>query len=286
MRALALFAAFFCSLAAFAEEPFVVKYIGSNPGIKEDYYLELIDAALKATEDTHGSYRIAFSEAPITSKRKREMLLSGDRINIDRLSGFPSQQDLRQGIIKVNYPLLHNMLSYRVPLIKKGGQVRFDNVKSLRDLRNLSVGMGQGWEGDIYKSNGFNLVVAPNTVLLLKMLVVGRYDFLPLSAVEIEDFYKIDEQVIGELVSEKNLLICSPLPVFFYVSASFPLLAERLRIGLEKIDANGQEDKIFEKYFSEKLKKLNLSKRIIFELQNPENDGTFYIKSHAILERY
>ena len=286
MRALALLAAFFCSLVAFAEEPFVVKYIGNNPGIKEDYYVELIDAALKATEDTHGSYRIVFSEAPITSKRKREMLLSGERVNIDRLSGFPSQQDLRQGIIKVNYPLLHNMLSYRVPLIKKGGQVRFDNVKSLRDLRNLSVGMGQGWEGGIYKSNGFNLVVAPNTVLLLKMLIAGRYDFLPLGAVEIEDFYTIDERVVGELVPEKNLLICSPLPVFFYVSGSFPLLAERLRIGLEKIDASGQEDRIFEKYFAEKLKKLNLSKRIVFELQNPDSDGTFYIKSHAILERY
>jgi hypothetical protein len=272
--------------ASFAQSVLTVKYIGNNSGVKEDYYLELIDAALKITEPHFGPYKIDFVQEQLTSQRKHELLVTGERLNIDRLVGFHNNAGPRSVLLQVKMPLLRGFMGYRVPLIRRDKQTVFDHVNTLDDLKKIPLGLGKGWEGYIYQKNGFNLTEPINFETLLKMLAGGRFDFVPLSAIEIEDNYQIDTQTLDILVPENHILIHTALPNYFYVSPNAPELASRLNIGLKELQKNGQMNKIFDKYFLLRLKKLNLGKRKIIEIPNPEDDGSLGPIDHSVLKAY
>ncbi len=281
---------FLCTLlmccAGAAEPVLMVKYIGNNSGVKEDYYLELIDAALKTTEPKFGAYKVNFVREQLTSQRKHELLVSGERLNIDRLVGFHNNAGPRSVLLQIKMPLLRGFMGYRIPLIRRDSQAAFDRVNTLDDLRKIPLGLGKGWEGYIYQKNGFNLTEPINFETLLKMLAGGRYDFVPLSAIEIEDYYQIDNQTLDSLVPENHILIHTALPNYFYVSPNAPELATRLNAGFKQLQKNGGMNKIFDKYFLARLQKLNLPNRKIIEIPNPEDDGSLGRVDHKLLKVY
>ena len=255
--------------------PLIVKYLGNNSSlVNEDYYLALISAALKATEASHGSYQVVFTQELITSERKHELLVDGNKVNVDRLVGFPNQKGAREGLLRVAVPLLNNFMGYRILLIRQEDQPRFDQIHSRVELAKLPMGFGKGWEGHVYKHNGFSVAEPLTMKSMLKMLAAKRYFFVPLSAIEIDDHYQIDGARVENLVPEQSLLLYMPMPVYFYVSPNYPVLAERLTLGLEQLSASGQMDAIFAAHFGERLKRLGLAKRRLIELDNPDDDGS------------
>ena len=277
-----------CLIApASAEEPLLVKYLGNNTSlVSEDYYLALINAALKVTEPTHGAYRFVFTQESLNSERKHELLVDGEKINVDRLVGFPNQKGAREGLLRVPVPLLNGLMGYRILLIRSEDQPRFSKVKTLKQLTDFSMGFGRGWEGHVYRHNGFTVAEPPTMESLLKMLAGKRYSFVPLSVIEIDDHYTIDGAEVDNLVPEQSLLIYMPMPVYFYVSPAYPMLAERLSLGLEQLAANGQQRVIFDAHFGARLDRLNLSKRKLIELTNPDDDGSLGKPDHTRLRAY
>lgn len=273
-----------CHLASAG--PAIVKYVGNNQAINEDYYLALIDAALKATMGDFGTYQLQYSQQPLASERKHELLVAGEILNIDRLVGFPTNDGPRKGLLRVPVPLLNGFMGYRVLLIRAENQARFSAITRLDELIQLPMGFGKGWEGYVYKENGFSLTETISVSMMLKMLAGKRYAFVPLSAIEIDERYQIDGRAVDYLVPEKTLLIYMPLPVYFYVSPREPLLAERLTKGLELLNASGDMERIFMAYFSERLKRLKLSQRKIFELKHPDDDGSLGAPNHQVLNRF
>lgn len=267
-------------------EPQLVKYLGNNSSIREDYYLVLITAALRVTESDYGPYRLVYSQEALASERKHELLISGEKLNIDRLVGFPVQGGPRQGLLRVDVPILNGIMGYRILLIRKENQTRFSSIDTLADLRYLPMGFGKGWEGHVYKYNGFSVIETINLSIMLKMLAGKRYAFVPLSAIEIDDAYEIDGMAVDYLVPEKSLLLYMPLPVYFYVSPTEPVLAERLTKGLRELKASGEMDRIFSEHFGERLKRLNLAQRTIIELENPDDDGSLGKPNHQQLNAF
>jgi len=273
--------------AALADEPLLVKYLGNNTdSISEDYYLAIIDAALNATESTYGPYQLVFTQEQLSAERKHDLLVVGEKVNVDRLVGFPTQKGPRKGLIRIGMPLLNGFMGYRILLIRQEDQTRFAGIKSIEELHKLSMGFGTGWEGHVYKYNGFSVAEALNMTLLLKMLAGKRYYFVPLSVIEIDDHYSIEGKPVDNLVPEQTLLLYMPLPVYFYVSPEQPVLADRLTLGLKYLQENGQLDKIFKAHFSERLKRLHLSERTLIELPNPDDDGSLGVVNHALLREF
>jgi hypothetical protein len=272
---------------ALADEPLLVKYLGNNTAsISEDYYLAIIDAALKATESTYGPYQLVFTQEQLSSERKHDLLVAGEKVNVDRLVGFPNQKGPREGLIRIGLPVLNGFMGYRILLIRKEDQARFSSIKTLEELQKLSMGFGKGWEGHVYKHNGFAVAEPLNMTMLLKMLAGKRYFFVPLSVIEIDDHYAIDGKPVDNLVPEQSLLIYMPLPVYFYVSPEQPILADRITVGLKYLQENGQLDKIFKDHFGERLKRLRLSERTLIELSNPDDDGSLGVVNHALLREF
>jgi hypothetical protein len=270
-----------------AAEPLLVKYLGNNTAsISEDYYLAIIEAALKATEPTYGPYQLVFTQEQLSSERKHDLLVVGEKVNIDRLVGFPTQQGPRKGLIRIGLPVLNGFMGYRILLIRKEDQVRFSSIKTLEELRRLPMGFGKGWEGHVYKHNGFSVAEPLNMTMLLKMLAGKRYFFVPLSVIEIDDRYEIDGKPVDNLVPEQTLLIYMPLPVYFYVSPEQPLLADRLTVGLQYLKEKGELDAIFKAHFSERLKRLHLSGRTLITVSNPDDDGSLGVMDHNLLKEF
>lgn len=267
-----------------AAQPLLVKYLGNNTtSISEDYYLAIIEAALKATESTYGPYRLVFTQEQLSSQRKHDSLVVGDKVNVDRLVGFPTQEGAREGLIRVDVPVLNGFMGYRILLIRKEDQARFSGIKTRDELSRLPMGFAKGWEGHVYKHNGFSVAEPLNMTMLLKMLAGKRYFFVPLSVVEIDDRYEIDGKPVDKLVPEQTLLIYMPLPVYFYVSPEYPELAERLTAGLIYIKRSGQMDGIFKAHFGARLHRLQLSERTLIELTNPDDDGSLGVPNHDFL---
>lgn len=278
---------FFAARFTLADEPLLVKYLGNNTtSISEEYYLDVINSALKATESTYGPYQLVFIQEQISSERKHDLLVVGDKVNVDRLVGFPNQKGPREGLIRIGLPVLNGFMGYRILLIRAEDQPRFSRIKNLEELRKLPMGFGKGWEGHVYKYNGFSVAEPLNMTLLLKMLAGKRYHFVPLSVIEIDDHYEIDGKQVDDLVPEQTLLIYMPLPVYFYVSPEQPVLADRLTLGLKYLQENGQLDKIFKVHFGERLKRLGLSKRTLIELSNPDDDGSLGVVNHELLREF
>lgn len=272
---------------ALAEEPMQIKYLGNNVDlVSEDYYLALITAALNATESSHGAYQLVFTKEPLSSERKHELLVVGEKMNVDRLVGFPTQKGARVGLIRVAVPLLNGFMGYRVLLIRKEDQSRFRSIKTLSELAQLPMGFGKGWEGHVYKHNGFSVAEPLTMTSLLKMLAGKRYFFVPLSVIEIDDHYEIEGARVENLVPEQTLLIYMPLPVYFYVSPEYPALAERLTAGLTYIKESGKMDAIFKEHFGTRLHRLRLSERTLIELSNPDDDGSLGAPNHALLREF
>ena len=270
-----------------ADTPLLVKYLGNNTtSISEDYYLAIIDAALKITESTHGPYQLVFTREQLSSERKHDLLVAGEKVNVDRLVGFPNQKGPREGLIRIDLPVLNGFMGYRILLIRKEDQARFSDIKTLEELHKLPMGFGKGWEGHVYKHNGFTVTEPLNITLLLKMLAGKRYFFVPLSVIEIDDRYEIDDKRVDNLVPEQTLLIYMPLPVYFYVSPGQPILAARLTLGLEYLQENGQLDKIFKEHFGDRLKRLRLFERTLIELSHPDDDGSLGVVNHELLRGF
>lgn len=276
------------SVLADASNPGVlrVKYLGNNQQVSEQYYLDLIAAALAVTRESHGDYHIEFTEENLSSERKHELLIAGEKLNIDRLVGFPVAHGPRLKLLRVDQPILNGAMGYRVLLIHQRNQSLFDQIHTLEDLSKLPMGFGRGWEGHVYSHNHFTLVETQSMTTLLKMLAGQRYAFVPLSIIEIEDNYHLEGKPADKLVIEKNLLLYMPLPVYFYVSPSVPELAQRLDIGLTALKASGALDKLFHQYFGDRLARLGLAQRRLIELENPDNNGTLPPPNHDGLKSY
>ncbi len=253
--------------------PLVVKYIGSSPSVDESYYLALIRQALELTR-VNGPYRLEYTSQELSSERKQDLLVDGKTLNIDRLVGFEDKVGLRRGLIRVNQPLLFGFMGYRVPLIRADKQPLFNAVQNIEQLKQLSMGLGKGWEGYLYRQQGFPLVEPISMSLLLKMLAGGRFDYVPLSAIEIEDLYTIDGALVQSLKPEQHLLIHLRQPVYFYVSPNQQRLARRLEHGIARMRANGSLWQLFCEHFCARLQRLKLDERRVIEVPNPEDNGS------------
>jgi hypothetical protein len=266
-------------------EPQVVRYLGNNTtSVSESYYLSVIERALTLTEVAYGPYRVDFVQEELTSERKHELLIVGKRVNIDRLIGFPTHKGLRRGLLQIKVPLLMGFMGYRIPLIRREHQYLFEEVNNIADLRHIPMGLGKGWEGNVYKANNFSITEPTTMTSLLKMLTGKRYFYVPLGAVEIEDRYEIDGRLVPELVPEKTLLIHMQLPMYFYVSPREPVLARRLEEGMQLMQLDGSLLDIFKVHFGARLARLGLSGRKLIEVPNPDDDGSVGVVDHRLLQ--
>ena len=233
------------------------------------YHWEILRTALEKTTPKWGPYKMLPSERMTEQRQTFELKNKTGKLTVMYLSTTP---DFERSLVGVHIPVDKNLGGYCVFLIRKEEQPRFDNVKSLDDLRKFSYGLGLGWiDVDILRANHFNVVTGSDYEGLFDMLEQKRFDVFLRAAVEVLDELDRHKARDKDLDIEKNIVFYYPLPMYFW----FPKteegrrLAARAEEGMRMMIADGTYDRIFDKYQRWKIERLRLKERRIFRIENP-----------------
>lgn len=276
LRLLSL-SAIFCVLTLFSlpgtasNTVMVIKYPAGGAADKRlglNYAYELIQLILTQTTAEYGDYRVEPYVAELDEKRQAVLMMQGDLIN---LSGSSSGTAVaRSGSIQIPYDIYRGLLGHRICLTNSDSKTQVNAITDLNSLKKIRIGQSMGWaDSEIYNFNKLSLILASTFDGLLAMLAAGRYECLALGVTEIQKIYENSHAQMPKLEIEKNLLIYYEYPFYFYISAKYPEIAERFKMGMKKILDNGEFDRLFSRYFSQNLDSLNIKSRRVICLQSP-----------------
>lgn len=267
---------------SFAAKPMVVRYYSTpNEAVRYGYYAELLDMALKRTETEFGPFQIEKFTTPMSSARWNADAINGKTINVMWSNiGHP---DLNEKMIPIPIPADRGMHGYRVFLIRADRQAEFDKVRTLDELRHFVMGQGENW-GDIkiLEHNRLPVITAPVYDNLFPMLEARRFDYYSRSVLEAPLEIESFGSTYPDIKIESSLLLHYRFPVMFFVTKSEPVLARRIKVGMEMLVKDGSMKKLFDRYFEKSLVGLKLKSRKVLELENPYLPEFVPVSSRAL----
>lgn len=270
LRLFALLALLIPSSAAtklFASELMVIKY-HQTKGFDDHhtYHYALIHQILEITRPEFGDFKEQpYGSAP-SAERQAHLLSEGRVLNVHWAS--PGTPIARANVIPIPVDIVQGLQGYRICLINSQAAVDFKAISNVETFRRLSIGQGVGWSDvAIYHSNHIKLLETQGD--LFAMLGLRRFDCLPLGVNEIESFYEQKKPLYPFVAIEPSLLIVYEFPIYFYVSKKFPKIAERFKLGLNRLLANGEFDRLFNHYHKKNIEQLNLGNRKVICLKSP-----------------
>ena len=279
----------FCVYADNKKPDYIYHYWDLKASEKRDeYQFRLLELALQKTVSKYGKYELTKNNEKYTSLRSRRELARGETINIIALptpTSPPKALEPQASIIKK--PLLRGLLGYRKLVVRRSDLQKFENINSVAELQHLAAGQGRDWEDiNIYRLNNYSVVDNADYFNLFAMLAAGRFDYIPLSVIEVDDIMVRFSQYSKEFVVVPNLIIYYPFPVLYNISERHPELVARLEQGLDLAQADGSFNKLFETYFAKELDKLSAQKLKVFILKSPEVPYSLGLDKPVLLHDY
>lgn len=263
-----------CSLSSYGQEdsskpPMVVRYHKTESlADLTAFHFALVKAVMEITKPEFGDYLIKpYGLAP-TAKRQAILLSEGKLLNLQWASpGTPISQ---AEVIQIPVDFLQGILGYRVCLINSKIRVNLADASKIEGLRKTRIGQGYDWtDVEIYRHNQIPIFVYPGLENLIPALGLNRIDCLALGANEVQYKYEDLKAKYPFLKIDPSLILYYHFPVYFYVSKKHPELAKRMQLGLTKLQASGEYDKLFSQFYAQYLTPLHLESRKIVCLVNP-----------------
>jgi hypothetical protein len=237
---------------------------------RDDYQFAVLHLALGKTTPQFGPYQLTRVLRNYSTLRMRRELHLGEAINVNAGPWRPPGQDgPLERSIAVDVPILNGLLGLRSLLIRSEDLDKFRRIDSPAALKALNAGQGRNWvEVDMYRRAGYSVVDSGHVSTLVPMLANQRFDYLPLSVIEIDSVLASYPQYAGRLMAAPGILLTYPLPVVFHVSPRHPELARRLHRGLNMARRDGSLDALLLRFFSDELAAARRV-RHVFKVPNP-----------------
>jgi len=255
---LTIFSLLFIS-PAHSDDYRVTKVIGD----KEKLVLDILSLALSKSDPQ--SNVIQYKEALPQSRLIEEVNL--DNIDIMWAGADPS---LDKTMLPIRIPILKGLLGHRIFIIKKENQSRFNNIKTLADLKKLTAGQGTKW-GDtkILKSINIPVITTLKYPNLFYMLEGERFDYFP-RAIH-EPWSEVAKRPELNLAVEKNIMLVYPFAMYFFVKKDNQILHDKLYKGFEMAIKDGSFDTLFlnNQGIKDALIKTNIKNRTVIKVPNP-----------------
>lgn len=239
--------------------------IANDPAL---YYEQLLVLALEKTRTTDGDFVIDHKPNPEGVGRIRAMLTSNTGVDVIWSS---VTQERKETMLVIPFNLLRGLNDYRVLLIHKDEQQKFNNIKNLNGLRELTAGGGVHWNDTrVLRANEIQVVTSIIYPSLFKMLAAHRFDFITCGLHEI-DFVYDNFGKLG-LAIESNLLLHyeQATDYSFFVNKEKPALANRIQRGLALAEADGSFERTFNNFpgFQQHFSEIKNNHRLKIELKD------------------
>lgn len=275
LSSVALLSVTFCS--AWAGEPVtppakvteISMWNGNKTGSRQEYEREVLTAALAATTQQYGDWNLTINYT--------DYPLAEDEASVFRKKGFDifgtvagNQKLANEKKILVPLPLMKGLLGYRILIIRAEDKEKFAAIRSAKELQSLRLGIPSTWaDAELFRQNGYQVEEKGSFDDLFTRLHNKEFDYVSFGANEVSGVFSERAASVGQLAVESSLLVYYPFPLVFYVNPDNAALAKRVTEGLTLIGANGELDKIFNRYFGKDLGLLELNKRNMISLKNP-----------------
>jgi len=204
---------------------------------------------------------------PNTAEERVVSMLMDNKLDV---VWYATTKDLEERMQPIRICIYRGMLGYRVLMIKRGAQNKFNGIKTLEDLKRVSLGQGRFWaDTSVLTANNLNVVKVLKYEGLFYMLDGGRFDAFPRGVHE--PWSEMQRYPKLELDVEQNLLLSYINPFYFFVNKSNTQLAKDIERGLRI----ALEDGSFNEYFmndptvKDVITKANLKSRTLIRLENP-----------------
>ena len=251
----------------------------NTPGDKRSAYTyEILETALKKTQDRYGSY--TFQQAHVLMQRgdvAHQAIASNDRLlhEIKRgehvnVAAVVTRTEWESEALPVRIPVEMGLMSYRIFLIRAEDQARFSRIRKLTELKSLRSGAGANWSNyRVLQRHGFTLVPFDDYEGQFRMLINGRFDYVTRGTHEAFIELNQYQSRFPQMAIERDLLLYMPLPQYFFVSPSQPRLAQRIEAGMKTMLRDGSFHEIFQRHHGAYLKPDTFCGRRIFRIDNP-----------------
>lgn len=238
----------------------------SDSDTRYNYQWELLRQALAITD---GDYLIRQADTVMSEERLvRELASNSRHVTIIRENSSKALDNL---LLAIPIPLKKGMLGWRVMLTHQDQQPALRQVETIDDLREYRFGLGQGWaDKPILLAAGLKVVEGLRYDGLFQLLMAGnRFELFPRGLGEGVAEYHARKGRYPEMVLEESFVLRYPYVEYFYVNKRNKALAERIELGLNRLIENGTFTAIFDRYFEQSLRLLNLDTRTIIDIKNP-----------------
>lgn len=227
----------------------------------------LLRQALKRTAKKYGQTKLARAEVTFSRARTKQVLMTGTYLHVMAEAPKPGWEE---DLLPIRIPIRKGIQGYRLFLIHKNKQEELSQVKTLEELKRYSTGSGAQWSTRrVMEASGFDVVIGSNYEGLFKMLMLKRFDTFGRGINEVFAEFNARKKQNPNLSVEKYLALFIPLPTYFFVTPTKPILAKRIEEGLLSMIGDGSFDKFFLQYHQADLDAAMLNNRRIFKIPNP-----------------
>lgn len=182
-----------------------------------------------------------------------------------------TSEEYESSLYAIPYPLYRGLLGYRIFVIHRGNQARFDQVRGLEDLQKLLGIQGIGWSDiEVLEYSGLHQdeAIYDN---IFDMIHRGRADYFPLG---FQEAYVRMEARLPELPSlaiEKRILLVYPFAMFFFVNKENTELISAIELGFERAYQDGSILDFFYNHPDIKtaITRAQLDQRLRIDIPNP-----------------
>lgn len=271
-----LFVAAFLSLCANAQLDVV--YPNINGLGKESFAYEVL---AKALAKSGVDYHLSVTEDTVNNARIR-LLIKEKKISI---ADFGTSPEFEQEFLPLYFPIDLGLNGWRVFLIHKDSQTRFDHDMQLEQLRQMTAGQGTGWSDVVILEHaGLPVAQSPHISNLIRMLNNKRFDYFPLGANEVHSLLAQYQGYGDQLMVEQDILLIYPFGRLFFVHKDNQPLYDAVKAGLTLLFESGEFFELFRQHPSHAaiFNESHLDRRTVIRIENPYMTKAF----HRIPDKY
>lgn len=234
---------------------------------QSDYEIGLIELAL---QKAGGGHTMKITDTGDTNQsRMLEMLSTGDADFHVTFSGIDQERFNKLATVPV--PMQRGLLGHRILIVSQDTKDAVAAVKSMDDLKQISIGSGTGWpDTTILEEAGFK-VESSKYDNLFKMVDRGRIHGFARGVAE--PYSEVAARVgdMKNLTIDEHVMIVYPFDMFLFLNKDDKERYDILLTGLK----NAYEDGSFLAYFENhpRIKKVfeqaKIDDRLRFEIDNP-----------------
>lgn len=227
----------------------------------------LVELALQKTPE-YGEFRIIRSEELSQGRVLRELANGQSRL-VD-IANVATSAERENFLTAIPFPVDGGLLGFRVCVVLPESLPKFAGIKSLQDLRDGGIRIGQGshWpDTPVLEANGIPVVTHSRYEILFGMLRNERFECFARGVNEV--IYDLELEQDPNLVIEPDLLIAYPMPSYLFVGPKDQETAHRLQLGIERAILDGTFNEFLRHYYARAVRELHLDERTIISLDNP-----------------